>query len=103
MKPPRTRSTTDLLQTVERLFLHEVLTFEGEKHVRFTVEGAAPDRSVFAVASVDRTSIAVARVYEADLDHEPERALRLVYMLRADLEQIQAVIHLATTGGASHG
>ncbi len=80
------RFQADLLEVVERMFLREILTFEGERHVGLRLEGAFPDRSVFAVARLDGGStIAVARVYEADLEHDPAQALRLVYMTEEDL------------------
>ncbi|MBX3465441.1 MAG: hypothetical protein KF878_00915 [Planctomycetes bacterium] len=70
-----------------------MLTFEGEKHVSFRVEGPATERSVFAVATIERDQLAVARVYEADLDdHDPARALRLVYLAREDVELVQAAL-----------
>lgn len=86
------RSTTELLRTVERMFLNEVLTFEGEKHVSLRAEGPAPERSVFAVATIECDQLAIGRVYEADLDHDPARALRLVYLAREDVELVQAAL-----------
>jgi len=93
MKRPRQRSEAALLRIVERLFLREILTFEGERHVGLRVDGAYPDRSVFAVARLDGcATLAVARVYEADLDRRPGHALQLVYMAEDDLALMQAVL-----------
>jgi hypothetical protein len=61
-------------------------------NVGFRVEGPAPERSVFAVATIERDQLAIARVYEVDLDHDPARALRLVYLAREDVELVQAAL-----------
>ncbi len=93
MKPSRERTDATLLAIVEKLFLREVLSFEGESRIGLRVEGRPPDRSVFAIARLDGCeALAVARVYETELDEEPDRALRLVYMLEQDLALVLAVI-----------
>lgn len=93
MKPGRHRSPAKLLKIVEQMFLREILTFEGESRVGFRVEGHPPDRSVFAIARLGGcASLAVARVYETELDEDPERALRLVYVLEDDLALMLAVL-----------
>lgn len=93
MKPRRERSDATLLRIVERMFLREVLSFEGESRIGLRVEGRPPDRSVFAFARLDGcVPFAVARVSEADLDEDPDRALHLVYMLEEDVALVLAVI-----------
>ncbi len=93
MNSSRDRSDAALLAVVERLFLREILSFEGESRIGLRVEGRPPDRSVFAIARLDGCeALAVARVFETELDEEPERALRLVYMLEEDLALVLAVI-----------
>lgn len=92
MKRRRLRSDAELLKAVERLFLREVLTFDGPKRVGVRLDGTPPDRSVFAVARLETCgSVVVARVYETDLDRERERALQLVYMSRVDQELVANV------------
>lgn len=92
MKRRRLRSDAELLRTVEQLFLREVLSFDGPKRVGVRLDGRPPDRSVFAVAALeDCAAVAVARVYEADLDCDPECALRLVYMSTSDVELVECV------------
>jgi hypothetical protein len=91
MKHPH-RSASTLMKMVERLFLREILTFEGERHVGIRVEGSHPDRSVFAVARLDGCeTVVVARVYEAELDNDPARALHIVYMGMDDLALVARV------------
>lgn len=86
MKPRRRRSRARLLKMVERMFMREVRSFDGGYRVAFRLEGRPPDRSVFAFARLDGcSSLAVARVYETDLDNDREHALRLVYVLQDDL------------------
>jgi hypothetical protein len=92
MKPRRLRSDAELLRTVEQIFLREVLSFDGPKRVGVRLDGRSPDRSVFGVAVLEScASVVVARVCEADLDRDPERALHLVYMSGGDLELVQNV------------
>lgn len=89
----RRRTTESLVKIVERVILREVLTFEGERHIGLRVDGSWPDRSVFAVASLDDGhTLAVARVHEADLERSPHRALHLVYLAEEDLELVRAVV-----------
>src|SRR5690606_12216225 len=65
MNPSRERSDTALLAIVEKLFLREILSFEGESRIGLRVEGRPPDRSVFAIARLDGCeALAVARVFE---------------------------------------
>ena len=93
MNPSRGRSDAALLAIVERLFLREILSFEGESRIGLRVEGRPPDRSVFAIARLDGCeALAVARVFETELDEEPERALRLIYMMEQDLALVLAVL-----------
>lgn len=95
------RTTEALVKIMERLFLREVLTFEGERHIGMRVDGSWPDRSVFAVASLDGgQTLAVARVYEADLERAPHRALHLVYLAAEDIELIRAMV---LAGGVPRG
>lgn len=84
MKHPH-RSDSTLMKMVEMLFLREILTFEGERHVGLRVEGRYPDRSVFAVARLDGCET------EADLDNDPDRALHIVYMGMDDLALVVTV------------
>lgn len=92
MKRRRLRSDAEFVRTVEQLFLREVLTFDGPKRVGVRLDGTPPDRSVFAVGRLENCgSVVVARVYEADLDRDPERALQLVYMSNGDLELVEDV------------
>lgn len=101
MKRWRLRSDAELLRTVEQLFLREVLSFDGPKRIGTRLDGRPPDRSVFAVAELEScASVVVARVYEADLDLDPEGSLRLVYMTEADLELFQAVASAEPALGA---
>ena len=74
--------------------MREVRSFDGGYRVAFRVQGHPPDRSVFAFAKLDGcASLAVARVYETDLDDgDREHALRLVYMLEDDLAVMLAVL-----------
>jgi hypothetical protein len=70
---------------VESLVLRDLLTFEGPKRIGFRMDGNPPDRSVFAVASLDSEgTVAVARVFEAELERDPLAALHLVYMTEED-------------------
>lgn len=90
-------SEVALLRAAEKLFLNEVMTFEGTRRIGLRVEGAWPDRSVFAVAFLEGcTSIAVARVHEGDLVEDPGRALQIVYMLEEDLALMRAVLTPST-------
>lgn len=85
MKRRRLRSDAEFVRTVEQLFLREVLTFDGSKRVGVRLDGTPPDRSVFAVGRLETCgSVVVARVYETDLDRDPEHALHLVYMSSTD-------------------
>lgn len=93
MKPHRERSDATLLRIVEGMFLREILAFEGESLIGLRLEGRPPDRSVFAFARLDGCAcLAVARVSEADLDEDPDRALRLVYMFDEDVALVLAAI-----------
>ena len=93
MKPRRHRSPAQLLKIVERMFMREIRSFDGGYRVAFRVQGHPPDRSVFAFARLDGcSSLAVARVYETDLDNDRDHALRLVYMLEDDLAVMLAVL-----------
>ncbi len=93
MKPSRERSDATLLAIVEKMFLREILSFDGQSRIGLRVEGRPPDRSVFAIARLDGCeALAVGRVFETELDEDPERALRLVYMLEQDLALVLAVI-----------
>lgn len=93
MNPSRERSDAALLAIVEKLFLREILSFEGESRIGLRVEGRPPDGSVFAIARLDGCeALAVARVFEAELDEEADRALRLVYMLEQDLALTRDVL-----------
>ena len=92
----RRRSAPQLLAEVEPLFRREVDTFDGERHVGLRVDGRFPDRSVFAVAWLKGDeALAVARVYEADLDHAPAQAMQLVYLGGEDLELVRLVARKA--------
>lgn len=103
MNPSRERSDAALLAIVEKLFLREILSFEGESRIGLRVEGRPPDRSVFAIARLDGCeALAVARVFETELDEEPERALRLVYMLEHDLALVLAVIQPSRVAPAAN-
>lgn len=102
MKPGPNRSAAKLLKIVERLFLREILTFEGDRHVGLRVEGRHPDRSVFAVARLGGCeTLVVARVYEADLDNDAGRALHIVYM-GADDVALMATVTQPSIGVRHH-
>lgn len=92
MKRRGLRSDDELLKAVEKLFLREVLSFDGPSRVGVRVDGRHPDRSVFAVAVLEScATVVVARVYETELDRDPERALQIVYMSTDDLELVRTV------------
>ena len=100
MKRRRLRSDADLVRTVEQLFLREVLTFDGPKRVGVRLDGRSPDRSVFAVAALEScASVVVARVYEADLDRDPDHALQLIYMGEDDLALVRCITSSASASG----
>lgn len=80
-----------LLEEVERLFLREILTFEGERRVTMRVDGNWPDRRVFAVARLE-DFVAVASVYEDDLARRPEQALQIIYMSAEDVDAFQSTV-----------
>jgi hypothetical protein len=103
MKRRGLRSDAELLGTVEQIFLREVLSFDGPKRVGVRIEGRWPDRSVFATAVLEScSSLAVARVYETELDRDPERALQMVFLSGADVELLQAVASSGRVSGP-HG
>lgn len=93
MRPPRARSAATFLEMVESLVLRDLLTFEGEKQIGLRVDGNPPDRSAFAVARLDDgATVAVARVFEIELDRDPEAALHLVYMAEEDFALFQSTV-----------
>lgn len=93
MRRPRTRSAETFLKMAQSLVLRDLLTFEGEKRVGLRVDGNPPDRSTFAVARLDEDgTVAVARVFETELDRDPDAALHLVYMTDEDFALFRAVV-----------
>ena len=100
MRRRRLRSDAEFVRTVEQLFLREVLTFDGPKRIGVRLDGTPPDRSVFAFGRLQSCgSIVVARVYEADLDRDPESALQLVYMSHDDLALARSITSSASVSG----
>lgn len=83
------RSTRDLEREVQTVLMREFDGFDCSS-LALRIDGESPDRSVFAVAHLPGCgSVAVARVYEADLGH-PD-SFHVVYMTAPEAALFQAM------------
>lgn len=88
---PPTPTLGSLARHVRAILEQELAGFDGPCDITLRADGDAPDRSVFAVARLHGcATVAIARVYEADLPHLRRGGVQVVYLSTEDAALLYA-------------